>query len=194
MKKLFALVSFSLCCLFVQAQNYGSQGIGLRLGDPTGVTYKKYLNRYNAVEFIVGTAGPAWGGAYYENSFDDFRDPIRYRYVGHDVRSALFLQARFQKHYNIDISGMDGRWDWYWGVGVAMKVAGVRYRYYDANTGFTKTDTFTDIDLGPEGMAGMEYTFENVPISVFAELSMMFEVVDRVSLRPLSGAGARYRF
>jgi hypothetical protein len=75
-----------------------------------------------------------------------------------------------------------------------MKIATVRYRYYDVNSGATKTDTFTDIDLGPEGMGGMEYTFEGIPLSVFAELSMMIEVVDRVSLRPLSGAGARYRF
>jgi hypothetical protein len=189
MKKVIALLSFAVCCFAAQAQNYGNQGIGLRVGEPTGVTYKKYLNRYNAVEFILGTAGPGWGNGYYVNSFDE---PNRF-YLSHDVRSVLYLQGRFQKHYNIDISGMDGRWDWYWGVGVAMKIATVRYRYTD-NVGNTRTETLTDIDLGPEGMGGMEYTFENVPISVFAELSLMFEIVDRPSIRPLSGVGARYRF
>lgn len=192
MKKVIVLLSFTFCCLIVRAQNHGNQGIGLRLGNPIGVTYKKYLNRYNAVEFIIGTAGPGWGNGYYRDAFGDHYNSGLY-YVGHDVRSALVLQGRFQKHYNIDISGMEGRWDWYWGVGAAMKIASVRYNYRDS-FGAPRSATYTDIDLGPEGMGGMEYTFQNIPLSVFAELSLMLEVVDQVAIRPLSGAGARYRF
>ena len=53
---------------------------------------------------------------------------------------------------------------------------------------------YNDIDIGPEGMIGMEYTFEDVPITVFGEVSLMLELVDRVTLRPFTGVGARYRF
>ena len=38
----------------VQAQNYKS-AIGLRGGDPSGITFKTFLNSTNALELIAGT-------------------------------------------------------------------------------------------------------------------------------------------
>ena len=41
-----------------QAQSYKS-AIGLRLGDPTGVTFKTFISKTNALEFLLGTG--YWG-------------------------------------------------------------------------------------------------------------------------------------
>jgi hypothetical protein len=193
MKKVIVMLSFVLVCGFSYAQKTGSQGIGIRLGDPVGVTYKKYTDKSKAFEFILGTAAPGWRYGYYHNSFiaqDDFNG---FRYRTHDVLSVISFQGRLQFHHNINIQGMEGKWDWYWGVGGALRLAKVRY-YYDDNNGMAVRENYTDVDLGPEGMGGMEYTFENIPLSVFAEVSLMLEIADRFTVQPLSGAGARFRF
>ena len=51
-----------------QAQSYKS-AIGLRLGDPTGVTFKTFISKTNAIELLLGTG--YWGNnlafaGYYE--------------------------------------------------------------------------------------------------------------------------------
>jgi hypothetical protein len=192
MKKVIVLLSFVFACVFSFAQKTGSQGIGLRLGDPVGLTYKKYIDKSKAFEFILGTAAPGWRNGYYHNSFDFHDDFNDYRYRTHEVQSSISFQGRLQFHHNIYIQGMEGKWDWYWGVGGVLRLAKVRYSYDDGGT--IVRETYNDFDLGPDGIGGMEYTFENVPISVFAEVSLMLEIVDRLTLQPLSGAGARFRF
>src|SRR4051812_42603270 len=51
------------------------QSIGLRLGEPTGIVYKNYLNyrgaKGTAWELGFGTASNSWNHGYYENSFSD---------------------------------------------------------------------------------------------------------------------------
>lgn len=191
MKKVIVLLSFVLSFFAVAAQD---QGIGLRIGDPTGVTYKKYLRNSKAIEFGLGSAGPAWHHNYYRNSFGD-RDSFNdYRYRTHTVQSTVYLQGRYLLHNDINIQGMQGEWDWYWGVGAVLKVARVKYFFDNDTPPFNETEIHNDIDFGPEGIAGMEYTFEGIPLTVFGEISLMLEIVDRVTIRPLSGAGARYRF
>ncbi|MFZ6014646.1 MAG: hypothetical protein ACOYXT_30175 [Bacteroidota bacterium] len=193
MKRVVILIFLACLSLQLKAQRT-TQGIGVRLGVPTGVTYKKYLAGDRAVEFGLGSAGPGWHSAYYENSIRSFRKYDGKRYLSHDVHSTLYLQGRYLVHTNIEVQGMDGKLDWYWGIGGILKFAKVRYRFEDDTPAGTYTDERTDLDFGPEGIGGMEYTFEDVPISIFAEVSLMLEFVDRVSLRPFSGTGVRYNF
>ena len=74
-----------------------------------------------------------------------------------------------------------------------MKLATVDYRLKRIDV--VTTSTRTDIDIGPEGILGMEYTFEQVPLTIFGEFSLFIEIVDRpAALRGLSGVGVRYNF
>jgi hypothetical protein len=76
-----------------------------------------------------------------------------------------------------------------------LKFANVDYRYRNRDTGVLVRDSRTDIDLGPEGILGMEYTFEDIPLTIFGEFSLMVEFADRPgAFRGFSGAGARYNF
>jgi hypothetical protein len=190
MKKLVSIVCLSLCFLTIYAQD---RGIGLRLGTPMGITYKKYLPRDKAVEFGLGTGYTTWYHNYYENSFHDFDRYEGFDYVSHTVRAPLYLQGRYLFHQDIHVEGMVGELEWYWGIGALMKVANVDYRYRD--DGVLITDRRTDLDFGPEGMLGMEYTFRDIPLTIFGEFSLMIEFADRPgALRGYSGVGARYNF
>ena len=194
MKKVIALLSLVLCvCLSVAAQD---RSIGLRLGDPTGITYKKYFGRTHAHAFEVGIGSAlyGWHDNYHTNSFRAYGPYDDFRYRSHSVMSTVYLQGRYLQHYNIYVQDLEGKWDWYWGAGAVLKYSKVRYHFQNDGPPFNDTDIYNDVDFGPEGIAGMEYTFEEIPLTVFAEISVFLEIVDRVTLRPLSGLGARYRF
>ena len=171
-------------------------GIGVRLGDPSGITYKNYLSKTRSVEFGIGSISPNWHWGYYQRSFGDYSQYKNDRYLSHEVMSTLYLQARYLLNYDIQIDGMVGKLDWYWGAGAMLKLARVRYHYQDiTNTFLPQTDTKSDIDLGPEGIIGLEYKFEGLPLSVFGEASLMIELLNRPgAVRVFSGVGIRYNF
>jgi hypothetical protein len=193
MKKILltSLVIFSFLVSSAQRQR---QGIGIRLGDPSGITYKKYLPKGHAVEFGLGSTGPAWHNAYYRNSFESRGVYDNYKYRSHRVNSALYIQGRYLLHTEIYVQDLEGKWDWYWGLGGMLKFAKIRYSYLDADPPYDQTDIYNDIDFGPEGIVGMEYTFQDVPLTVVAEVSLMLELVDRITFQPFGAAGLRYRF
>jgi hypothetical protein len=174
------------------------RGIGIRIGAPMGITYKKYLPRNKAVEFGLGTLTNGWYNNYYHRSFRDFDRFEGYEYIDHRVRSAVYLQGRYLLQNDIQIEGMMGKLEWYWGVGAVAKFASVEYRYRPTGTPGASAalyDTRADFDFGPEGIIGMEYTFEDVPLTIFGEFSLMVEIVDRPGIpRGLSGVGVRYNF
>jgi len=172
------------------------QGIGLRLGDPLGATYKKYLGKTNAVELVIGSASARWHNNYYLNSFDEYSEYDSYRYQNHAVQSTFYIQGRYLFHFPLPVENMEGKLDWYWGVGGLLKIAKVKYTYRDIDSPFaTGTDIKNDLDIGPEGILGMEYTFQDIPMTVFGEGSMMLEFLDRpLTIRAFGGLGVRYNF
>jgi hypothetical protein len=187
----FILIT-TLACLCFSGYSQ-KQGIGLRIGKPLGISYKKYFG-LKALEFTVGGATRGWSDNYYETSFDADDDFDSYKYVSHKVESQLYLQGRYLVHNEIYVQDLEGRWDWYWGVGGILKFARINYEYIGAAPPLKERHEHRDIDLGPEAILGMEYTFQDVPVSVFVDFSFMIEVVDRVSVQPFGGAGARYNF
>ena len=173
-----------------------NQGIGLRIGAPLGITYKKYIGKLRAAELNVGSASPFWNRAYYENSFSDYSQFDSYRYLSHDVESTFYLQGRYLSHYNIPVEGIEGNLNWYWGAGGLLKLAKVNYRYNDPTLiPSIQTDVRTDFDFGPEVILGMEYHLEDLPFSAFGEGSLALEVLDRPgSVRTFGALGIRYNF
>jgi hypothetical protein len=191
MKKLICSVFLLSCFLTTFSQD---RGIGLRVGAPMGITFKKYLPQNRAIELGLGTLTAGWYDQYYENSFGAYKKYDKYHYLSHHVNSTVYLQARYLFHYDIYIEGMMGELDWYWGAGGMLKFANVDFRYRNENEEIVST-TRTDIDFGPEGILGMEYTFEDIPLAIFGEFSLMIEFADRpLAFRGFSGVGARYIF
>lgn len=172
------------------------QSIGLRIGNPIGITYKRYLPNDRAIEFGIGTSSSGWNSNYYKNSFKDYKRYDNYDYRSHSVSSPVYFQGRYLFQYNIPIEGMVGKLDWYWGIGAVLKFATVEYVYQNEAPPYDSyIDNRTDIDFGPEGIAGMEYTFEDIPLTVFGEVSLMLEFADRpLTFRSFGAAGVRFNF
>jgi hypothetical protein len=185
-----------IAVLMSTAADAQDRSLGLRLGYPLGITYKAYVQSNHAVELLLGTAPGGWNARYYENSFSKYHDFDHGTYLSHHVKSTVYLQGRYLFQYNIPVDGMEGKLEWYWGAGAMLKLANVEYKYRlsePPTNNYYKT--VTDIDFGPEFMGGMEYTFEDVPITLFGEVSILMELVNRpLVFRGFAGVGGRLRF
>lgn len=191
---LLLLAGFVLTGNQVQAQYY-NQGIGLRIGDPLGISYKAYLQNSSAVEFVVGTTSRNRHNTYYKETFkhrDKYED---YTYFDHDVRFTLALMGRYLRHESFP-ANVEGRLDWYYGGGAQLRISNVEYSYFKNNqTSMTSTDELTNVDFGPEGILGVEYELQDYPVVGFAEVSLFMELVDRpLIFRAFGAVGVRYAF
>lgn len=186
------------CILIGSAQALAQQtkqGIGLRAGSLMSVTYKRYLGNDRAAEFLAGSVPTSWYKKYYENSFGEYSKYDDLDYVSHTVKSSVYFQARYLFHYHVE-EQMEGIMQWYWGLGAMFKGATINYRFREFEDPLLYSDTKNDIDFGIEAPAGLEYTFEDVPVTLFGEVSLFFELADRpATIRgPFIGLGARYNF
>jgi hypothetical protein len=191
MKRITLFCIFTFSSLLAISQH---NGIGIRLGEPMAVTFKRYLPENKALEFMLGTAPNSFADTYYKKSFKRKYDDLSY--VDHRVSGVLYVQGRYQFHYQIPTEGLEGKLDWYWGLGATFKTAKVEYVYKDLAISSKEIYYFhkTDIDLGPEVMAGLEFTLQNIPLAVFGEMSTFFELTNRPAMRVLGGIGARFNF
>lgn len=199
MRKFILLCSILMITNTLSFAQYKNWGVGLRLGDPSGITAKKYLTNKRALELIFGRSG-AWGynykNAFYR--FDQF-DERYYDYRWHQLRSALSFQVHYLIHQPIKSNDFKGL-DWYYGFGGQLRAFTIdyEYRYYyapDKRNGEIRYDKVTDVDIGLDGTIGLEYSWREVPISIFTDLNLFMEIADSPFLFFLQGGvGARYYF
>ncbi|CAA9264965.1 MAG: hypothetical protein AVDCRST_MAG56-2884 [uncultured Cytophagales bacterium] len=177
-------------------------GIGLRLGEPSGLTVKRYLSSGNALEVNLGRSS-RWG---YEYDADDFyrhsrfSDRDNYHFHAYEGGASTALQVRYL--WQKPIRSAQGL-DWYVGLGGQARFTTATYYYY-YNEGNWDNDWWrwnlveerrTDVDLGLDGIIGLEYTLPNTPISLFGDVNIFMEIVDRpFAMFGQGGIGARYNF
>lgn len=194
MKKIIFLALVFMTGSFVTLAQ--KQSLGLRMGDPIGLTYKRYTHTNKAIEFILGTAAPGWRKNYYENSFHEYSKYDGFIYRSHKLRNPVYLQARYLLHYHIPVEGMEGKLEWYWGLGGMLKFGKIEYWYQEGPPGNNpRTDVRNTLDFGPDGIGGVEYTFEDIPLNVFGEVSLLLEIADRpLTVQAFGAVGARFLF
>ena len=181
------------------AANDRSWGIGLRLGDPLGITAKKNLASGKALEFNLGSSG--YYGFDYRDDFydrDEFRD---FDYLDYDRGSSISLQAHylFQKDF-LNAQGLQ----WYWGFGPQLKLKSYEYYYRFRNYYGPGPDDYvwdygrdkvTNVDFGGDILIGLEYHISNAPLSLFADANLFLELFDNpFSFFGQGGLGIRYNF
>ncbi len=175
-------------------------GVGLKLGDPLGLTVKKYFGNKWALEGLVGRTF-YWGGGY-DGYYDKKPQPGPpppaggpYPYDDHyyDPRGVSFqLHLLYQK----DIPSVQGL-QWYVGGGPQLRVLSYHYRYwYNVPGGpVYYDDTYHQVGFGLDGVFGSEYTFAQVPITVFADLGLYVELAGNPLWAAIQGGvGARFNF
>ena len=185
-----------------------SWGIGLRLGDPTGITIKKYFGTNKAIEFNVGRTNFFGSPRRYDESFDKYYyDKYPYRYdedfykdykgwnKGYYGSNYKFRAFSFQLHYLVhkDIKAVSGL-RWYFGFGPQLKLLHYSYEYFDT-FGRPVADSYISPNVGLDGLIGVEYTFASVPLSVFTDAGLYMEIFREPFLvQGLIGIGIRYNF
>jgi hypothetical protein len=196
--KAVALVFFAFTFSYVALGQKKDNQIGLRVGEPMGVSYKRNLTSEKyAIEFIIGTASTRASAWYYEDAYDNVvEDYEYYSYQSHKVSNILYLQGRILKQKHINWNEMPGSFDWYFGGGLLFKSADVKYTFKEKFFPFEyDSDKYHDIDFGPEAIIGIEYTFKDVPLGIYAEFDLLVEVTDQLgAIRPFTAIGLRYNF
>lgn len=182
-------------------------GIGFRVGDPSGLSLKKYFNR-SALEFSIGRTHLWNRGRWYNREFDHwYRDHYRpgykeFQYLGYRATVPIGLQLHYLIHRNFNkatdevLNGLT----WYCGFGAQLRFQTYSFDYRYKLEGspawrYETGETVTDLDIGPDVVIGLEYIFPKAPISIFGDATLFMEVADDPFLFRLQGGfGLRYNF
>ena len=196
-RTILLLLMFPFACA-VSAQGWG---IGFKLGDPSGLSVKRY-NGESAFELDLGRAHPFANDQFYYDFYDRWYDGKHFGYTAHQFigyRATVPLAVQLHWLKQRSVKGADGL-EWYLGLGaqVRWQTVDLAYRYKVAGDNdwiYVDAERVTAIDLGVDGVLGLEYKFKNAPLSLFLDGTLFMEVVDDPFLFwPQFGFGARYRF
>ena len=174
------------------------RGAGVRLGEPFSLTYKDFIEDYLSFEVMLGSGGVN-SSEYYRKSFENNPPSSNSIYVSHSASRGISLNFRLALHEDItDMFEIEqGYLLGYAGAGLQLRSTNLNYAYDTfGNNGSTQRllEERSNFDLGPEAFGGVEYYFDDTPISVFAEIGLFIELVDRVNMRGQGGIGIRYLF
>jgi hypothetical protein len=196
MKLALAIAILTILFPYAATAQRGNYQLGLRVGEPMGISFKAFTGQSSAFEFVVATAAKEWSSRYYRSSFSSYDEFSNRSYRSHAVGDVLYGQARYLRHSPIVWEGVPGTVEWYWGFGVLGKMARVEYFFHD--NGFpavSRSASITDYDIGPESMIGIEYSLEKIPLSMFIEVTVFLELIDRTGIfRGFTNVGIRYNF
>lgn len=193
-KKLLVVLIFIITNNIAGMAQRPNWGIGLRVGDPLGITVKRYIQQDKAWEFNLGRSG--FYGYNYQKAFRRYDRFDGYEYRSHYLNSALSIQLHYLIHKDLRLAEAPGL-DWYYGVGGQLRSYNVNYEYQvrRGNGWEVDRDRITDIDLGVDGIIGLEYSWREVPLTVFADVNLFVEIIDAPFFLYLQGgAGVRYYF
>jgi len=179
--------------------------VGLRLGDPTGITVKKYIGD-NALQINIGRSHVYVGRNWHNRRFNDWNginpNYFNVQYIGHRNVLPLSIQVHYLFNNAIARVGeLDTRGlSWYYGFGAQFRTTTYRFTYrYQTSLGGPffqeRGENITEIDLGVDGVIGAEYKIPETNFSVFLEMNLFLEVIDNpFAIWYQNGIGARYHF
>jgi hypothetical protein len=193
--------------LFLAVNLYSqTTGIGFRLGDLSGISFKKYSSA-KAFELSLGRTYLFIGDHWYYNHFNYWYKKNKFGYREIDYLNyyretvPLGLQLHFLSQHTIDKAASEaGKLDWYLGFGGQFRYQSYffDYRYKvegDPDWHYVADKHVVDYDLGADGVVGLEYTFSKAPVSVFLDFTLFMEVIDDPFLfNGQTGLGVRYNF
>jgi hypothetical protein len=176
-------------------QSAGTIGLGVKGGDPTGLSVKFYRPSLS-IELVVGRPY-YFSGRYYDNSYyskrfykiDKYNYPY-YKFGYYTARNPMAIQVHFLKSKATKTAK---ELKWYYGAGPQLRMHKIEYFYFDDRyRNAVYSEVYNNIDLGIDGVFGLEYTFSDLPLSIFADANIFLEIVDEVTLSPQGGLGVRF--
>lgn len=176
-------------------------GVGFRLGDPSGISAKKYWSGH-AFEVSLGRTHLFRNNTYYNDHYNTWYTDQRFDHGAHDfigyrASPALGLQL----HYLVQKEVKNAAdLDWYYGFGAQLRSQQFYYDYrYKPGNGpdwvVVSDERVTELDLGLDGVIGLEYNFSNAPVSIFTDATLFMELIDNPFVfAGQFGLGVRFRF
>ena len=193
-----AVLLLTLITTSANAQNWG---LGIRLGDPSGITVKKY-GEGHAWEFNLGRTHVFSGHGYYNDHYAYWYDHQHFNYKDHEyIDSHGSIPLGLQVHYLFQkpVKNADGL-QWYWGFGGQVRTQKIYYDYRYKLEGspdwiVVSDEAVQETNLGLDGVLGLEYKFNNAPLALFLDATLFMELVDDPFLFGMQGGfGVRYTF
>ncbi|MDH5397023.1 MAG: hypothetical protein OEX02_02690 [Cyclobacteriaceae bacterium] len=179
-------------------------GVGLRMGSLNGITVKKYNNNSD-LEFSIGTSYYNIYNNFHNNLWSEwlFENSLVYTDIEFlDYRGSAPVGAQFRMlfHKNLEkigdekVSGLK----WYYGIGGQFVKQthqfSYRYKLTTKDWIYVVSDKSSEINFGIDGIIGLEYTFKEVPVSLFLDGNLFMEIFDDFQPWGQAGFGGRYRF
>ena len=194
------LLAFALCAAPASAQR-AEWGLGGRLGDPVGLSVKHYSPRLHW-EVNFGRSFHLRGGRYYRGQFVGiYQEQIRayphFEYVSHRTTFPLSIQGHVLRQR--PLSGINGL-QWYAGGGAQVRFVTCYYDYRYRRQGYNdwryvRNARQTNVDVGLDGVVGLEYFVPQLPFSLFADATVFVELADQPGHVYLQGGlGGRFVF
>ncbi len=176
--------------------NKRNYSLGVRVGDPYGITGKVYFKNRWGVEVILGKTFAALHNVANKEAFDKLGN-LSYdttTYLGHEVKRSYVVAIRAAKHFSI--GGYTGL-DWYAAAGVQGRYYQSHYVFQYTEAALTNVTSYDDtiISGGPDVAIGIEFVVPYQPLGIFAEVGAFSDVLNG-DLVPnfLGGLGFRYNF
>jgi hypothetical protein len=165
MKKTLVTLLVCVAVLSAKAQESGF-GLGIMLGEPTGLSAKVWTGGDNALAF-----GLAWGGLGRGGYFHAHGD-----YLFHNFNVINVSKGKMALHYGPGIRLRTWGSGRYWNNG----------RYYEARGGYTR--------LGVRFPVGLTYLFSGAPVDIFLEAAPALDLTPSTSFDVDAALGFRYYF
>jgi len=175
-------------------------GIGVRLGEPYGITYKNYFSKLVAFEVVGGGSSGGLNANYIRREFLEFEGYEDNDYVAHDIDYIIAFQVRmmFQKNLTQYVDGLE----WYAGLGAQFRYLAVTYTFRQPDPNGPTPDSFDLLQeqqkfqsWGPETFVGFEYPLVKNKLVTFAEATLFLDDFNNLeNLRFMGGLGIRYHF
>lgn len=190
-----------ICPVFVDSR-YPFHSLGLKFGDPFALTYKFYARKKLSFALDFGKAASGLYSDYFRGKFIEYAveevPEGGLSYIAHRVTTDLVGEVKAL--YQFDASRITEGLQFYAGAGWEWKQTSLAYDYsYDSGTSPTG-DPFGNFRrnrtaMGPEVVAGIEYSYFTMPVSVFMEVEYFADILlDRGWTRFQGGVGLRYVF
>lgn len=196
----YATTNTVLTGLNAKKSGENNMALGIKLGDPTAISFRKYLSGKSMIELNIGTSPIRYN---YANRFDTYYKDRDFYYDNYQNRRNLVLQARYLLNTPLNVKGMSGLSVFY-GAGVQARFTTLSYNYryrefWGAGKGDyvwrTSTDTRTYTDVGFDAVLGMDWRLPDTPISLFVDCNMYFELFHKFFwVRPQGTIGGRLHF
>ncbi len=188
-------VTFSSQLSFGQ---YGSWAVGARIGDPMALSAKKYDRATGRARQPVSSWELSLGFPWFYRPYDfetfylNAKDYENLEIENPGYSPSFAFAAKFDFYVHANVSGFLQA---YFGGGAQFRaINGVlSYSIVHSNSNIEEglEDQVTDIDFGPEGVVGLEYSFETMPLNIFVDITGFIELADRVAFHPQFGFGGR---